>query len=386
MDVICFGGEDWWYHNRAHVDMQLMRRFAKMGTMIYVNSIVMQKPNLAKGQEFINKLIRKSRSILTGLRKSDAGFWVYSPFSLPAHHSALGRSLNDAILRLQMFCVTRRLGIRNPLIWVACPPACNVAIGMKKEGLVYQRTDRFEEFPDVDSDAIGAYDKKLKSTADLTIFVNRTLYDQESDECRRSIYLDHGVDVEMFTSANDSPHVPEDISAISRPIVGFFGGLADHTCDLALLERVVGLVPEMRFVFVGKVSVDCTRLLANQNVFMLGQKPYEQIPDYGKCFDVAIMPWRQNRWIEACNPIKLKEYLALGKPVVSTPYPELEKYLDVVYEAQTPEEFADCIRRAYSEDSPERAAERVAKVSTASWDSKAEEVLDELFVGGEQGL
>jgi len=91
------------------------------------------------------------------------------------------------------------------------------------------------------------------------------------------------------------------------------------------------------------------------------------------------MPWRQNRWIEACNPIKLKEYLALGKPVVSTPFAELEQYLDVVYQARTPEQFVESIKQALDEDSSERIAQRREKVQNASWDSKAQLVLDELF-------
>jgi glycosyltransferase involved in cell wall biosynthesis len=79
-----------------------------------------------------------------------------------------------------------------------------------------------------------------------------------------------------------------------------------------------------------------------------------------------------------CNPIKLKEYLALGKPVVSTPFNELEKYLDVVYKAGTPRAFANCIRRALEEDTPEKARQRRARVQQVSWESKAREVLNEL--------
>ncbi|MFC1633191.1 family 2 glycosyl transferase, partial [Planctomycetota bacterium] len=103
------------------------------------------------------------------------------------------------------------------------------------------------------------------------------------------------------------------------------------------------------------------------------------IPHYGKCFDVTIMPWRQNDWIEGCNPIKLKEYLALGKPTVSTPFSELDKYLDVVYRAKSPEAFADSIKKALVEDSDERVAARRKKIEKATWDSKAQEVLQTLF-------
>lgn len=383
LDIICFGGEDWWYHNRGHIDMQLMRRFARVGTTLYVNSIVMQKPKLARwtggSKSFTHKLIRKARSIFRGLRKSDAGFWVYSPFSLPVHHIGWLRKLNEIILRLQLRFVARKLGIRNPVIWVACPAACDVALRIKKTKLVYQRTDRFEEYPNVDSEIISQYDRRLKANADLTVFVNSTLYDEESDQCRKAILLDHGVDFDMFATAENSEEVPNDIRDIKKPIVGFFGGIDGHTSDIELVEKVTDLLSELSFVFIGKASTDCSQLVSRENVWMLGQKPYEQIPNYGKCFDVAIMPWRQNRWIQACNPIKLKEYLALGKPIVSTPFAELQKYRDVVYEAKTPEEFADCIKKALVEDNPERIAARRSKVKDASWKSKAEQVMNELF-------
>jgi glycosyltransferase involved in cell wall biosynthesis len=383
VDVLCFGGEDWWYKNRGHIDMQLMRRLAKVGTTLYVNSIVMQKPNLkrntAGGKSFTHKLVRKVISILHGLRKSDAGFWVYSPLSLPVHHIRPLRKLNEIILRLQLWVVAKRLNMRNPVIWVACPAACNLAIEMKKSKLVYQRTDRFEEYPNVDSRIIIQYDQKLKANADLTIFVNNTLYGEEAGGCKKALYLDHGVDFDMFASAQNDNAIPDDMKGIKGPVVGFFGAIDSHTSDIDFVEKVIDWLPEASFVFVGNASADCSGIMSRDNVWMLGQKPYEQIPHYGKCFDVAIMPWRQNRWIQACNPIKLKEYLALGKPIVSTPFVELEKYHDVVYQATTPEEFAECIKRALTEDNPQRIAARRKKVEKATWDYKAQLVLEELF-------
>jgi glycosyltransferase involved in cell wall biosynthesis len=377
--VICFGGEDWWYHNRGHIDMQIMRRFARMGTMLYINSIVMQKPNLREGRKFLEKLRRKTKSIFTGLKKVDDNFWVYSPFSLPVVHIRVARWLNDFILRLQIYLVSRKLGIKKPLVWVACPAASVVALRLKRAKLVYQRTDRFEEFPNVDAETIKRFDLDLKTRADLTIFVSRILYEQEQHQCRKAIFLDHGVDYEMFASAGNNPTCPDDIAGIPRPIIGFYGGFAEHTTDISLLEKVVDLLADKSFVFVGQPSAKCAALRAKANVWILGQKPYEQIPHYGKCFDVAIMPWKQNRWIEACNPIKLKEYLALGKPVVSTPFSELNYYLDVVYQAKAPDEFAAAIVRALSENNAARIAARQNKVAPFTWDSKAGIVLNELF-------
>ena len=363
--------------------MQLMRRFARMGETVYVNSIVMQKPtlkrNTAGGKSFSQKFVRKMRSILRGLQDSGAGFWVYSPFTLPVHHLAWARSLNEMILRCQIRHVSHKLNLAKPTVWVACPAACDTALKIREGLLVYQRTDRFEEYPNVDSNIIKAYDLKLKAQADLTLFVNRLLFDEESDQCRKAFYLDHGVDYKSFSTAEQDPDRPEDVADIPKPIVGFFGAIDDHTFDAGLVETIADLLPEMSIVLVGNVSSQTNGLADKPNVWFLGQKDYEQIPHYGKCFDVAIMPWSQNRWIEACNPVKLKEYLALGKPVVSTPFAELREYLDVVRVARTPDEFAAHVKEAIKDDSAELVAERKKKVEKASWDDKAHLLVTELL-------
>jgi glycosyltransferase involved in cell wall biosynthesis len=380
ISFICFGGEDWWYHNRAHTDMQLMRRFSQKGSAVYVNSVMMRKHRIFGETKFTEKLLRKTRSILRGLKKSDAGFWVYSPFTLPVHHISWARPLNEAVLRYQIQRMVRKLRIGASVVWVACPAACDTAIKMQKEKLVYQRTDRYEDDPNVDRDVILQYDRKLKANADITIYVNEQLYKQEASQCKNALFLDHGVDYQMFATARPNSEKPEDIAGIEGPIVGYFGALDDHKIDTVFLEVVAEKLSDMSFVFIGKSSVNCSGLSTRQNVWLLGQKPYEQIPHYGKYFDVAILPWKINKWTEAANPIKLKEYLALGKPIVSTPaFSQLQQYLDVVYQAGNPEEFAECIRRAYSENNAELVNKRKQRVAENSWDSKAELVLNELF-------
>ncbi len=359
--------------------MQLMRHFAKNNTSLYINSIVMQKPSFKKGSRLVKRLLRKLKSIKTGLKKSDADFWVYSPFTMPVHHLSWARSLNKRILEYQIRSINQRLGIKKPIVLVACPAACEVALSMEKTRLIYQRTDRFEEYPNVDTEKIRQYDRRLKTNADLTIFVSSSLYNEESGECRKAIFLDHGVDFDLFVSAETDEEKPSEMRDIKKPVVGFFGDIEDHLLDFELIREIVDSLPEMNFVFIGTVMSDCSGWNSRENVWLLGKKHYEQIPHYGKCFDVAIMPWRRTRWIDVCNPIKLKEYLALGKPVVSTPFAELNKYHDVVYEAETPSAFIKCIKKAISEDSPELINKRREKVKNSSWDSKAELVMNELL-------
>ena len=386
IDIICFGGIDWWYHNRNHFDTQMMRYFGKQrgNKVVFINSIVMQKPKILGGTNFLRKLSRKLKSIFRGLKKVDEGFWVYSPLSLPMHHIGFFRWLNKTLLKWQLARVMRKLGINNPIVWVACPAACDIAINMKKRRLVYQRTDRFEDFPNVDVETVREYDRKLRAQADITPYVNKALYEQEVDECKNAIYVDHGVNYHMFASVDPRKDIPADIASIPRPIVGYFGKIANFTVDMHLTEKIVDLLPDKSFVFIGEQAADCSALMAKKNVWLLGHKQYEEIPHYGKCFDVAIMPWLKNPWIAACNPIKLKEYLSLGRPIVSTPFPELEKYRDVVYEAGTPEEFAESIEKALSEEGSELVAARRKKVENATWDRKAELILKELFAENDE--
>ncbi|HEG44549.1 MAG TPA: glycosyltransferase [Phycisphaerales bacterium] len=375
---LCFGGEDWWYHNHGHIGFQLMRRLARTGKVLYVNSIVMQKPNFHKGGGFFKKLIRKSRSIFKGLKKVDDAFWVYSPFSLPVHHIPWLTGFNERILRWQVSLVLRKLGIKRPVILVGCPAACKSAVKMKKRCLLYQRTDLYEAFPSVDEKIITGYDRQLKAEADITYFVNKKMFSDESSHCRHSLFLDHGVDFEMFASPQRQADIPDDMRGIKGPVIGYFGAINSHTVDIDFIERVAEILRDMSFVLVGGTNEDYVSLRSRPNVWMLGKKSYDRIPVYGKCFDVAIMAWQKTAWIDACNPVKLKEYLALGKPVVSTSFAELEEYLDVVYAADTPERFAECIKQALAEDSPGLAELRRRKVRAATWESKAEIMLQEV--------
>ncbi len=287
--------------------------------------------------------------------------------------------LNEKILGLQLRHVLRTLGLIDPLIWVVCPAACDVALKLTKTRLVYLRTDAYELFPNVDFDVIRMYDQKLKANSDLTLFVSGKLYDEEASECKESMFLDHGVNYDMFAAAGPATNVPVEMNQINKPIIGYFGSIDSHTVDYELIDKLTDLLSEMSFVFIGSVYSEYPAFAEKKNVWMLGQKDYNEVPIYGECFDVTIMPWRQTSWIQACNPIKLKEYLALGKPIVSVPFVELDKYLDVVYVAKNPDDFAECIRKALAEDGPERVAARRKKVEKASWGSKAEQVLGLLF-------
>ncbi len=117
--VICFGGEDWWYHNRGHYDMQMMRELSAHVPVLYVNSIGMRVPKLGEGGMFFKRVLRKLKSFRRGYVPVRENFSVVSPFSIPGK---LGRALSKGTLVSQVKSGAKKMGITKPLVWINCPP------------------------------------------------------------------------------------------------------------------------------------------------------------------------------------------------------------------------------------------------------------------------
>ncbi|MFI4915947.1 MAG: glycosyltransferase [Phycisphaerales bacterium JB060] len=371
--VICFGGVDWWYHNRGHYDLQMMRELSAHVPVLYVNSIGMRVPRPGKGGMFARRVLRKLKSFSHGLTRVRDAFWVLSPVVAPA---GLGASMNERALAVQVRRAARKAGIRNPLVWVACPPGQPVVDALDPVGVVYQRTDRFEEYRGVDPQRIARFDRLLKERADVTLFCSSWLLDQERDQPRDAAFVDHGVDYEPFEAAGlgETP-APTDTKDLPRPLVGFVGGIDAHTFDPELFLEVAKAVPEATFMLVGGCSLPegwCTL----PNVRLLGQRPYAEVPGYMAAADVLVMPWNRSEWIRACNPVKLKEYLAVGRPIVSTWFPELERYKGLVRVGKTADDFAGHVRGALAESFDPTPGRDCVREQT--WTAKANAVLEAL--------
>jgi len=367
--IICFGGEDWWYHNRGHYDMQMMRELSRTVPVLYVNSIGMRPPGVGQGALFVKRVSRKLKSLRRGLVSVRDGFSVFSPLAAPGR---LGRLATLHVMPRQVRRAAKKLGITRPLLWVACPPAQQVLDKLNPVGLIYQRTDRFEDFLGVNPDEIRSYDVELKGRADVTLFCSTHLFGREADGCRSALLVDHGVDFEMFEAGGAEPG---DVREVPHPRVGFIGGIDSHTFDPSLFLDVASALPDMQFVLVGACSLPAG-WCDLKNVHLLGRRPYGEVARYMAACDVLIMPWNQSDWIAACNPVKLKEYLAVGRPVVSTWFQELDRYDGLVRVARNADEFARAVKDAI--DSPGDPGPGRTRVRDQTWRAKSGQVLAEL--------
>jgi glycosyltransferase involved in cell wall biosynthesis len=375
---ICFAGLDWWYHNRAHSDFQLMTRAARTRPVLLVNAIGMRMPLPGKTSQPLRRIFRKLRSMARLVRRPLAelpGFFVFTPVLFPFYGVAWARRLNSRLVRFQVELVARRIGIADPVLFVTLPTAWDIVQPMRRRALVFNRSDKASEFGEANQAAISALEDALLKESDAVVYVSRALMEEERPVVgARGHFLDHGVDLGHFDPGAAGPE-PDDLRAIPRPRIGWFGSLRDHLVDFALLERLARELPHAQLVLVGDAVSSMERFAKLPNVHWLGFRPYEEIPRYGRGFDVAIMPWRDNDWIRSCNPIKLKEYLALGLPVVSTDFPEVRHYAEVVRIARDGDDFVRHVRAALAEGGPATPALRRNAVLGASWDARTADLL-----------
>ena len=366
--IICFGGEDWWYHH-PHSKNHILKRLVRYNRVLFVNSITMGLPSIGNA-DFFAKVRRKLRSYLRWLRKVPEGLWVMTPINIPLYSSPLVRKLNRVLLLWQFRLVMWFLRLRDPIIWAAIPTAADIVELLGGELVVYQVSDKYDHQEDssLSSTVIREMDARLKQMAAVVMYSGRKLY--EEAEVPHRYFLEQAVDFERF--AKLPPTTPPDIATIPRPVLGYIGSSDWFTMDAPLIEQVTKLRPNWHWVFIGGKSRALQ--LSSPNLHFLGTKPYAELRAYYRHIDVCVLPWnQQNVFTNYGSAIKVKEYLATGIPVVISP---LYEYLSTpgmrIY--RTTEEFIAQVEDAMNNDTPHDRKVRQDAVRDSTWDVRAREV------------
>jgi glycosyltransferase involved in cell wall biosynthesis len=234
--------------------------------------------------------------------------------------------------------------------------------------------DEYSQFTGTDKTAILDMERRLIEKSDLVIVSSSRLYETKRRYNPNTYLVTHGVDVAHFRNAClPATAAPEDCPELRHPVIGFFGLIADWV-DLEIIRFLAASRPDWSFLLIGEVHTDISVLRGMTNVHLLGRRSYQSLPAYCKLFDVAILPFVVNELTLAANPLKLREYLAAGLPVVSTPLPEVVKLNGLVRTAQTREGFLNQIEAFLNEGKrgPNLAVSRL--MEPESWDEKVEEL------------
>jgi glycosyltransferase involved in cell wall biosynthesis len=351
-----------------------MRKFARAGNkVIFVNSISMGLPGLAH-KDLLPRIKRKLGSYSKLVRQTEDGITVVSPASLPFFGTAAARAVNRQIIGAQLRKLAKNRGLTKPILWIAIPTAAEMIGSFEEALVVYHVSDRYDANT-MDHATDPALIRKLHEhaigAADLIFYSGRKLFEEATIARDRSHLLEQGVEYEHWSNVKMLPVAPE-IQNIPRPRLGYFGAIEPWLMDQELIKMAARERPEWQWIFIGNRSrgVEIEEL---PNTHFLPPVPYDRLPSYAAGFDVCVLPWETERAFTSYgSAIKVREYLATGKPVVISPLPEYEPMSDVLRIARSRDQFLQLVQQALNETDNSASAKRQAAVALGTWDARAE--------------
>ena len=332
----------------------VLRQMARTMPVLWVESIGTRKPRLAAGRD-LRRAFRKVLRGLAGAVLKENRLKVLSPLVIPKTESAAGRWLNRRLMRWlvgrelrAMGGPSTRPGTGGPVeYWCFVPNAVDLLPDRRGPGqtprprIVYYCVDDWAKFHNLDGGWLSRKEEEVLRIADVVFTPARYL----EEKCRRSAgdkvhYTPHGVDFAAFSAAlRSETRVPSDVAALPKPVVGFYGNIHPWI-DFGLIERLAAVRPRWSFVLIGGVFCDVSRLSGQRNVHFPGRREHTTLPSYCKAFDAGFIPYDMtNPRMESVNPVKTKELLAAGVPIVAPDMPELLGYGDRVRICHSTEEW-----------------------------------------------
>jgi glycosyltransferase involved in cell wall biosynthesis len=284
-----------------------------------------------------------------------------------------GGNVNE-IQRRMLGELMEKENIGDFVLWFYTPMALDFAADLKPKATVFDCMDELSAFKFAPPELIDN-ERELMKRADVVFTGGQSLYEAKKDRHANIHPFPSSIDTAHFNQARNITDEPADQKNIARPRFGFCG-VIDERMDIELLGQMADLRPDWQFIMIGPVvKISDEDLPRRANIHYLGGKNYKELPAYIAGWDVAIMPFALNESTKFISPTKTPEYLAAGKPVVSTPIRDVvrpygEKGL--VHIAATTEEFVAACEKALADESSDRLQTVDEFLSHNSWDKTFE--------------
>jgi hypothetical protein len=250
--------------------------------------------------------------------------------------------------------------------------------------VVFERCDDFTMMPGVNKDQVWALEKRLLETSDAVTYVHEGLMERERGLVKQSVFVGHGVDFDQFVAVRPTYHertpIPSSMRHLTKPLVGFYGGLDEYRMDVELMIKIARHIAPATLVLIGPAQMDLSRILAENNVVHIPQLSPAELAVHAAHFEVGTIPFLQNEFNQMCNPIKLKEYLALGFPTVAMMLPAFKPYHSLIYLANSHQEFLDQLDIALQERDVTLFEKRRLAVAESRWQKIALQVAELLSI------
>jgi glycosyltransferase involved in cell wall biosynthesis len=321
------------------------------------------------------------RTLRRGLEK--ARHWLHLPSStpLPVHLRVVNpvmwprfttrfdRKLNLLLLRRQLMPLVQSLP-EPPIALTKISIVADLMGVLPVKHWVYYCVDDFSQWPGLDQQTLRHMEEIVVQRADRFIAVSEVLQERLARMGRDSCLLTHGVDLDFWRSAAVDEPLPA-LAGLERPLIVFWG-VIDPRMDTAFVQRLAAELTRGTIVLAGPEAEPDPALLSCRRVVRLGALPFAQLPQLGRAADVIIMPYADQPVTRAMQPLKLKEYLATGKPVVARALPATQRWGDCLDLADTPEAFVQAVQlRLMTGLPPAQENARTTRLAGESWTEKA---------------
>lgn len=376
-DIICISSIDWDFIWQGH--QEIMSTLAKNGNRIlFIENTGVRSPGI-RDIPRLRKRFKNYFKGVKGIRKETDNLYIFSPIVLPFPYSHVARWIN----RFLMFSVLNRwikaVDFADPIVWTFLPTGMTLDIinNINKRLLIYYCIDNFA-VSSVSAKKIRRTEKKVLQSADLVFVTSKALHDYCAQYNAKVHFFPFGVSLESFEKVRLSElTMPDELRDIKKPIVGYVGGI-HKWIDQDLVKSLAEDNSEYSFVFVGPLQTDVSALSRVKNIYFLGNKKHEVLPNLIKHFSITMIPYHVTDYTKNVYPTKLNEYLAMGKAVVSTDLPEVrsfnQKYGNIVYIGKDMGEFSRAIKDALKEDTVQARDRRIEVARDNSWQRRIEEM------------
>jgi glycosyltransferase involved in cell wall biosynthesis len=359
--------DDWGRHPSSC--QHLVRHLLDDHPVVWVNTIGTRAPRLDLAT--IRRATGKLRQWLGPRRESasvpvPANLRIVNPKMWPWLTRPFDRALNRKLLAKQLLSLIRELP-EPPVAITTLPVVADVMPLLPVKRWVYYCVDDFGQWPGLDRATMTAMEKRVVAGADRIVAVSENLRERLATLGRDSTLLTHGVDPDIWTASTATIDLPD---GLERPLVVFWG-VIDRRMETSLVRQLAADMTSGTILLVGPMQDPDPALLAIPRVRTLGAVPFESLPALANQAAVLVMPYADLPVTRAMQPLKLKEYLATGKPVVARDLPANRDWADALDLVTSPAQFSQRVReRIASGVPPEQTAAR-RRLQSERWSEKA---------------
>ena len=375
-DIICISTSDWDYPFGSR--QQIMKRLSKHNRILFVESQI----SILHGIKYLSLFLKKLRNSLRGVwvvRESHESLYIFSPppvFFPFDNYFMFVNSINQKILLIFLKRFLKRLNFKPSIFW-AFHPRHNKLIGVLGEKIsIYHCIDEYsvEKNSEMRKRVLAELEEETMKKVDIVFACSGEIYKMKSNLHNNVYLLRPGVDMERFKMALKKNMVSSDIKRIKPPRIGFVGTV-NRRLDIDLIHDIALQKPEWSIVLIGinQLNRRTNRLLKKlNNIHLLGFKSLEELPYYLMAMDICIIPYMINEFTKAIFPLKLFEYLAVGKPIISTPLPDLASFNNIVTIGKNSSEFINSLEELLVKGH-NRYIERLNVAESNTWEIRVEE-------------